>query len=93
MTMIELETQKRIAEVVQFLKQPEFNASVWPVIQTVEKNLEKRLGLNELSYGSSDKQIRSAAEADIKSQGVSIRPDDMAECVEAWMAEAARKEA
>lgn len=93
MVLLELQTQyQNINQVVQFLTQPEFNASIWPVIQAIEGNLEKRLGLNELSYGSSDKQIRSAAEADIKSQGTSIRPDDMAEQVEAWMAEAARKE-
>lgn len=94
MTMIELEnTYEDIRKVVQFLQHPEFNGSIWQVIAAVNENFEKRVGLNELSYGNTGKQIRSAAEAEIKSTHTSTRPDDMAEQVEAALTEASRKEA
>jgi hypothetical protein len=90
MTMIELESgYKSINDVVQFLKHPEFNRSIWDVIEAVQNNFEKRVGLNEMAYGESPRQIRSAAEAEIKANHTSTRPDDMAEQVEAALTEAA----
>jgi len=55
--------------------------------------LEKRIGLNELMYGESPRQMRSASEAQIKGDQLKIRPDDMAEQVEAAMTLLSRKEA
>ena len=66
---------------------------IWKIIEAVERNFDKRVGLNEVFYGTSQmKQDRSATESDIKSQNQNIRPDDMARHVEAWMTEVARKE-
>ena len=93
LTLIEIESQyKSISDLVQFLQHPQINPSITQIIEIVETNFEKRMGLNELSYGSTDRQIRSATEADVKTKGTAVRPDDMAECVESWMTEAARKE-
>jgi hypothetical protein len=93
MAMVELDTNNRdIRECVQILQFPPMNADIWKIIEAVEENFEKRVGLNEVFYGKSKKQDRSATESDIKSQTMNIRPDDMKERVDSWMTEAARKE-
>lgn len=94
LSLVELDTQNRnIQECVQVLQFPQMNADIWKIIEAVERNFDKRVGLNEIFYGTSQmKQDRSATESDIKSQNQNIRPDDMAKRVEAWMTEAARKE-
>ena len=94
LSMVELDTQNRdIRECVQILQFPQMNADIWKIIEAVERNFDKRVGLNEIFYGTSQmKQDRSATESDIKSQNQNIRPDDMTKRVEAWMTEAARKE-
>ena len=92
--LVELDTNnKDIKECVQVLQFPQMNADIWRIIEAVETNFDKRVGLNEVFYGKTERQDRSATESDIKSQSMNIRPDDMAERVEAWMTEAARKEA
>ena len=69
------------------------NPDMWRIIDAMMGMLDKRLGTNELMYGQSSKQMRSAQEASIKDDNGSIRPDDMAEQVEATMTIVARKEA
>ncbi len=94
MAMVELDTNnKDIRECIQIMQFPQMNADIWKIIEAVENNFDKRVGLNEVFYGKTQKQDRSATESDIKSQTMNIRPDDMAERVETWMTEAARKEA
>ena len=93
LSMVELDTNNRnINECVQVLQFPQMNADVWRIIEAVEANFEKRVGLDEVR-GRSDTQPRSAAESQAKNQRQNIRPDDMAEKVEAWQTEVARKEA
>lgn len=82
-----------ISEIVQFLQHPQFNGDIWKVIQAIEQNFEKRVGLTELIYGMSGKQMRSATEAETKQQQIQVRPDDMAQKVEEAMTQVARKEA
>lgn len=84
---------KSINEIVQFLKTPEFQQSIWNVIEAIEAQFEKRVGLTELAYGMSSRQDRSATESASKRDQMNVRPDDMANCVEDWMSEVARKEA
>jgi hypothetical protein len=83
---------KTIQDVVQFLQHPGMNGDIWTVIQAVEANFEKRVGLNELMYGNSARQMRSASEAELKGDAMKIRPDDMANKVEEAMTLLARKE-
>ncbi len=93
LSMVELDTNNRdIRECVQILQFPQMNADIWKIVEKVEENFDKRIGLNEIYYGTQKKQDRSATESDIKSQNQNIRPDDMAKKVEAWMTEIARKE-
>lgn len=82
-----------IDEVVKFLQHPQFNGDIWRVIEYVAEQFDRRTGLTELMYGVSSSQLRSATEADIKSNQMSVRPDDMANKVEDAMSVAARQEA
>ena len=94
LSVVELDTNNRdIKECVQVLQFPAMNSDIWRIIEAVEHNFDKRTGLNEIFYGAAQKQDRSATESNIKSQSQNIRPDDMAERVESWMTECARKEA
>jgi len=93
-TIIEIEAiHGSIDKVVQFLQYPGFNPEIWKVIEGVTLNFERRVGLTELIYGLSSRQMRSAQEASIKSDAISVRPDEMANRVEDAMTEVARKEA
>ncbi len=93
-TIIEVEQiMGSIDSVVKFLQHPNFNSEIYQVIQGVTDNFEKRVGLTELVYGMSGRQLRSAQEAQLKSDAVNVRPDDMANTVEDAMTDLARKEA
>lgn len=93
-TTIEVEAlHGSIDNVVKFLQHPPFNQEIYKIIEGVAGNFEKRTGLTELMYGLTHNQMRSAYEAEVKGDQVSVRPDDMASKVEDWMTEAARKEA
>jgi hypothetical protein len=95
LTLLDLEADhKAVNELIQFLQHPEVNKDIWQVIAAVEENFDKRVGLNELMYGAQGPtQIRSAQEAQIRNQNMSVRPDDMAKQVEEWMSDVARNEA
>ncbi len=76
------------------MQHPEVNGDIWKLISAVEEMFDKRVGLNELMYGEEGStQIRSAQEASIRNQNMSVRPDDMSKQVEQWMSEVAAKEA
>jgi hypothetical protein len=78
-------------QVVSFIRHPDFQDGIFKVIQAVEVNFEKRVGLNELMYGMQQRQDRSATESKSKANFVNIRPDDMANTVEDSMSDAFRK--
>ena len=54
---------------------------------------DKRVGLTELTYGLTRNQFRSAAEAQVKAEQISVRPDDMANVLEDALSLVSRKEA
>jgi hypothetical protein len=84
---------RSVSDVISVFSLPNATQEIWAVINATTEMLEKRLGLTELVYGLSNKQMRSATEASVRSEQISIRPDDMAECVENAMTQIARKEA
>lgn len=93
-TVVEVENiHGSIDKVVQFLQHPTFNPEIYKVIEGVTLNFERRVGLTELVYGLSNRQIRSAQEANIKADAVSVRPDEMANQIEDALTDVARKEA
>ncbi len=89
---LKMNINKSINEVVQFLQHPEANQDIWKIIEAVMVLFDKRVGLTDLVYGLSGKQMRSAQEAQVKEERTSVRPDDMAETVESWQTMIARKE-
>lgn len=90
---VKLSQGKGITELVTFLQHPQMNPDAYKVVQLISDNFDRRVGLTELAYGESTHQYRSAAEAEVKNRGTNVRPDDMAQKVEQWMSDAARKEA
>jgi hypothetical protein len=95
LTLLELEASHgTISELIQFLQHPEVNGDIWKMIEAVEANFDKRVGLTELMYGQQGAtQMRSAQEANIRNQNMNVRPDDMRKQVEGWMARVGAKEA
>jgi len=84
---------KSVNDLVSVFQMPGVNKDIWEICQAVLELFEKRCGLTELTYGLTRASLRSATEAQVKADQISIRPDEMAECVENWMTQCARKEA
>lgn len=84
---------KSVNEIISVFNQPGVTRDMWDIISAVAEMFDKRVGLTELTYGLSRQQMRSAAEANVKGQAVSVRPDDMANVLEDAMSVLARKEA
>lgn len=94
MTMLEVtEEYKTVREAVEFLQQNNMNTDLFKVLELLEHWFDQRTGLTELMYGMSSRQYRSAAEAEIKESNANVRPDDMANKVEDWQTNIARREA
>lgn len=95
LTLAELEmpndgTQKKILEIVEM---PSFKEDLWRLLGALKQEFEDGTGVTELNMaGRSRVQMRSAKEADVKQQMLSIRPDDMANLVENWAGQAAKLE-
>ena len=84
---------RSVKDVVSFLDAPSFNVEIWNMVRQVLDMIDKRTGLTELVYGlSGPTQMRSATEAEVRSNNVSVRPDDMSSRVEDWLGQAAMKE-
>lgn len=90
---VELEASlgKSIGDIVSFLNHPEVNGDFIAFIGMIERAFERSTGLNELLYGESSRQYRSAAEAEVKQSNLNIRPDDMANKVEDFATNVFRK--
>ena len=84
---------RSVNDIISVFQLPDVTGEIWQVIDAVTQLADKRLGMTELVYGMTDKQIRSATEASVKSDQISIRPDDMAEVLENSMTLLSRKEA
>jgi hypothetical protein len=94
-SLIELsETLGRsVNDIVSIFQMPQVTPDMWQIMQAVMDMFDKRVGLTELVYGMTRNQFRSAAEAQVKSEQISVRPDDMANALEDAMGMLARKEA
>jgi len=94
-SLIELsETLGRsVDDVISVFQLPQVNQEIWQVISAVAEQFDKATGLTELAYGMTRNQYRSAAEAQVKAEAISVRPDDMANVLEDAMSLISRKEA
>jgi len=84
---------RTVNDVLSVFQLPGVTADMWNIIQAVTELFDRRVGLTELVYGMSRNQFRSAAEAAVKAEQISVRPDDMANTLEDALSELARKEA
>ena len=84
---------KSVSDVINIFQMPEVNPEIYKIVQAVSDMFDKRVGLTELMHGLTRASYRSAAEAQVKAEQISIRPDDMANCVEDALSMVARKEA
>jgi hypothetical protein len=83
---------KSLNEVVSFLQAPNFPGDIWKMLAEVTQEIDEKTGVTELLQGLTSHSMRSAAEAQIKEQRVSVRPDDMAARVEDFLSEVAVRE-
>jgi hypothetical protein len=84
---------RSVNDIVSVFQMPQVTPDIWQIMQAVMDMFDKRVGLTELVYGMTRNQFRSAAEAQVKSEQISVRPDDMANALEDAMSMLARKEA
>lgn len=83
---------KPIDQIVAFLQAPNFPVDIWKMVSEVLLLIDKRTGLTELMYAMTTNQMRSATEANVKNQNLSIRPDDMGSKVEDFISETTIRE-
>ena len=84
---------KSVDDIISVFQVPQVNQEIWQVISAVGEQFDKATGLTELAYGMTRNQYRSAAEAQVKAEAISVRPDDMANVLEDAMSMISRKEA
>ena len=82
-----------IDKLIGFIQHPNINGDVWKILEALQEQFNQRVGLTELMYGMSGRQLRSASEAKLKGDYLSVRPDDMSDRVEDWARDVAEAEA
>jgi hypothetical protein len=84
---------RSVNDVISVFQLPGVTQDMYQIISEVTQLFDRRVGLTELIYGMSRASFRSAAEAAVKSEQISVRPDDYANTLEDALSEVARKEA
>jgi len=84
---------RSVNDVISVFQMPGVTQDMYQIIAEVTALFDRRVGLTELIYGMSRNQFRSAAEAQVKAEQISVRPDDYANQLEDALSEVARKEA
>lgn len=84
---------RSVNDLISVFQMPEVSPELWKILEAVTSMFDKRVGLTELAYAMTSSQIRSATEATVKAEQLSVRPDDMANRLEDAMSLLARREA
>lgn len=84
---------RRVEDVISTFQMPQVTKDLWDILTAVADQFAQRTGLTELAYGYTRNQFRSAAEATIKQENVSVRPESMGNDLEDAMSTLARREA
>jgi len=82
-----------VGDIMSVFQLPQVTRDLWEIITAVADLFAQRTGLSELVYGYTRSSFRSASEATIKQENVSVRPDNMANQLEDAMSLLARREA
>lgn len=84
---------RSVNDLISVFQLPTVSPELWKIIEAVTEMFDKRVGLTELAYAMTSSQMRSATEASVKAEQLSVRPDDMANRLEDAMGLLARREA
>lgn len=84
---------RSVNDLISVFQLPEVTPELWKIVDAVAQQFDKRVGLTELAYAMTSSQIRSATEANVRAEQLSVRPDDMANRLEDAMSLLARREA
>lgn len=84
---------RSVNDVISVFQLPAVTEDMYRIIAEVTALFDRRVGLTELIYGMTRNQFRSAAEANVKAEQISVRPDDYANTLEDALSDVARKEA
>jgi hypothetical protein len=84
---------RSVNDVISVFNLPGVTEDMYRIIAEVTNLFDRRVGLTELIYGMTRNQFRSAAEANVKAEQISVRPDDYANTLEDALSDVARKEA
>ena len=84
--------QKSIKDVISLFNRPNANTDILQALDILQSNFDKRVGLNELLYGESSRQVRVAADIRERSSRASVRPDKMAGDVATFITNASQLE-
>jgi hypothetical protein len=84
---------RSVNDVISVFQLPAVTEDLYKIIAEVTNLFDRRVGLTELIYGMTRNQFRSAAEANVKAEQISVRPDDYANTLEDALSDVARKEA
>lgn len=84
---------RSVNDLISVFQMPEVSPELWKIVDAVSQQFDKRVGLTELAYAMTSSQMRSATEASVRAEQLSVRPDDMANRVEDAMSLLARREA
>ena len=84
---------RSVNDVMSVFQMPGVTSDMYQIISEVTALFDRRVGLTELIYGMTRSSMRSAAEANVKSEQISVRPDDYANILEDALSDVARKEA
>lgn len=83
---------RSVNDVISVFQMPGITQDMYQIIAEVTALFDRRVGLTELIYGMTRASFRSAAEATVKAEQISVRPDDYANQLEDALSEVARKE-
>ncbi len=83
---------KSINEAISVFNRPNGNNQILEAIAMLDQDFNRRVGLSEVQYGESSKQVRVAADIRQRSEAVSVRPMKMADDVAEWLSDNATVE-
>jgi hypothetical protein len=82
---------RKIQELIEYMKGPDFNGDLIKLWEFMNAQYQDMTGITDLLQGQMDRQMRSAEEASVLQSASQLRPQDMANKVQAWLARVVRK--
>lgn len=81
----------KVADMIEFINGPEFDGTLVTLYEFMKREYQDMTGITDLLQGQMDRQMRSAEEANVLQSAANLRPQDMADKVQAWLGRVMRK--